>query len=454
MTVQSQAYDDYKLFLSKKEKLTTPSGIRVNLEDLNQALFPFQQFCTQKALLFGSYALFEECGLGKTLQQVEWAYQVSKFAKGPVLILCPLAVAQQTIAQAKQYLGYDVIDYFSQSAYEWSTLHTDGIFITNYDQIDNVDFSKFKGVVLDESSILKNFNGATKKKLIEYCAHILYKLCCTATPSPNDDTEITNHSEFLAYGRREEILAMYFTHDGGNTSEWVLKGHAKRKFWQWVKTWSLFVSNPRDIGFDGSQYVLPELNVFDIIVKVPVKQGLLFNHLPVNATNYNQELRETKEQRLSEVLKIISQRKNESFIVWVKHNEEADWLSDYFNNPDSDCHSDAFDQNFAEVRGSHSIDYKERTLKAFADGKIRILLTKTKIAGIGMNFQNCHNQIFASPDFSFEQMYQAIRRVYRFGQQNAVNVWMIIADTMGNVRATIKRKEEQYQNLIQYLIAA
>lgn len=442
--------DNYLEFLKQKEKVTVQSGFMVNTEDLNQSLFPFQQFCVQKALLNGRYALFEECGLGKTLQQAEWAYQVVKYTGGPVLILCPLAVSDQTIEQVHRILGYEITEYDSSSL----KIIRNGIYITNYEQIDNIDFSLFKGLVLDESSILKNFEGAIKKKLIHLTAHILFKLCCTATPSPNDDTEITNHAEFLGYGKRDEILSMYFTHDGGNTSVWALKGHAKKRFWQWVKTWSIFISNPSDIGFDGSAYKLPELFIHDITVKVPVKQGLLFNHLPVNATNYNSELRQTKQQRLAEVLRIISERPNESFVVWVKHNDEADWLHGYLNNPDGDCYSNAFERNFAEVRGNDSVAYKKKILSDFANGKIRILLTKTKIAGIGMNFQNCHNQIFASVDFSFEQLYQAIRRMYRFGQLHSVNVWLIVADTMGNVRASIKRKEQQFEELRQYLTAA
>lgn len=427
----------YSEFLERKNKTSIPSGIVVNEDTLNPVLFPFQRYATCKALYHGRYALLEECGLGKTLQQLEWAYQLVNHFNKPVLILCPLAVAGQTISQANDLLGYDITRINNSNGL------AAGMYITNYEQIDNIDTSIFIGVVLDESSILKNFNGATKKTLIDSFRDTPYKLCCTATPSPNDDTEITNHAEFLGYGRREEILAMYFTHDGGNTSEWVLKGHAKKRFWSWVKTWSLFISNPNDIGFDGSAYDLPELIVNDVVVSVPVKQGMLFNHTPISATNYNQELRETKEQRLTEVIKIINSRKDESFIIWVKQNEEADWLSDHLNADE-----------FREVRGSHSAESKEQDLLDFANGNYRILITKTKIAGIGMNFQNCHNQIFASPDFSFEALYQAIRRMYRFGQSHTVNIWMIIADTMGNVKAAIQQKENQFEELKKYLKAA
>lgn len=430
---------DYHEFLQGKLKISHPSGIDIAEEFLNPVLFDFQKYCTRKALQYGRFALFEECGLGKTLQQVEWAYQVVRHTNEPVLILCPLAVSGQTIEQARELLGYDV----KRLNVGIPENITPGIYITNYEQLDNISGDDFVGVVLDESSILKNFNGATKKKLMDTFKNTSYKLCCTATPSPNDDTEITNHAEFLNQGRREEILAMYFTHDGGNTADWVLKGHAKKRFWNWVKTWSLFVSDPSDINFDGSAFKLPELIVQDVTVKVPVKQGMLFNHIPVSATNYNQELRETKELRLQEVLNIVNSRKDESFVIWVKQNEEADWLTERLTPGD-----------FREVRGSDSPQSKESDLLDFAHNKYRILVTKTKIAGIGMNFQNCHNEIFASPDFSFEQMYQAIRRMYRFGQTHSVNVWMIIADTMGNVKATLQQKQQQFEDLKNYLKVA
>lgn len=427
---------DYQEFLNRKLKANYPSGFDLPEDQINPVLFPFQRFATRQALKFGKYALFEECGLGKTLQQVEWAYQVVKNTSKPVLILCPLAVSGQTIQQAKQWLGYEITRFNGSPV-------SPGLYITNYEQIEHLNPEDFIGVVLDESSILKNFSGKTKKKLISMFSKTPYKLCCTATPSPNDDTEMTNHAEFLNQGRREEILAMYFTHDGGNTSEWVLKGHARKRFWNWVKTWSLLISDPGDLGFDNSSYVLPDLIVHDVAVKVPVKQGMLFNHTPVSATNYNQELRQTKEQRLKEVLNILAMRPNESFIVWVKQNEEADWLCSHLNP-----------EEFREVRGSDSSASKEEDLLDFAQNKYRILVTKTKIAGIGMNFQNCHNQIFASPDFSFESLYQAIRRMYRFGQKESVNVWMIVADTMGNVKASLKEKEKQFEQLKKYLKAA
>ena len=408
---------NYSDFLEAKLKLKSSAGIEV--EKLNKHLFDFQKFIVKKALSAGKYAIFADCGLGKTLMQLEWANQVNKFTGEPVLIMCPLAVAAQTIEEGERF-GIKVNHYGEGE-----------IQIINYDQIDNITVNQFSGVVLDESSILKNFTGETKKKLMELFGSHKFKLCCTATPSPNDDMEITNHAEFLGQGKSSEILAMYFTHDGGETQQWRLKGHARRRFWNFVKTWSCFVSNPCDLGFDGSKFILPKLNLIEVEVQSPIRDGRLFNDIHVSATNFNQELRETKEARLSQVLEIVNKEKDQ-FIIWVKQNEEADWISERL-------------EGFREVRGSDPTAKKEKDLMDFAHGKYKVLLTKTKIAQFGLNFQNCHNQIFASLDFSFEGTYQAIRRSYRFGQKKPVNIYMITTDSMANVIGAIKQKQSQFE---------
>lgn len=409
----------YQEFLENKLKIKNDAGFVVPDKNLNKHLFDFQKFIVKKALSVGKYAIFADCGLGKTLMQIEWANQVSRHTKKPILIFCPLAVAAQTIEEGQRF-GIEVSHYGEGD-----------IQIINYDQIDNITTNQFGGVVLDESSILKNFTGETKKKIIDLFGSTPYKLCCTATPSPNDDMEICNHAEFLGQGKSSEILAMYFTHDGGETQQWRLKGHARRRFWNFVKTWSCFVSNPCDLGFDGSKFILPKLNLIEVEVQSPAREGRLFNDIHVSATNFNQELRETKEARLSQVLEIVRKEKDQ-FIIWVKQNEEADWLSERLDN-------------FREVRGSDSTEKKERDLMDFAHGKYKILVTKTKIAQFGLNFQNCHNQIFASLDFSFEGTYQAIRRSYRFGQKKPVNIYMITTDSMANVIGAIKQKQEQFE---------
>ena len=230
---------DYDSFLKNKTKKTLNSGFDIDESELNNNLFPFQKFCVKRALRKGKYALFESCGLGKTIQQLEWAHQVSLHTHKPVIILAPLSVSLQTIDEGKKF-GIDVKKYDGSDS---------PIQITNYEQLDNIDCSKWGGVVLDESSILKSFNGATKRKIIDSFSQTPYKLACTATPSPNDPMELGNHAEFLDVMSYNEMLAMYFIHDGGNTSQWKLKGHATESFYKFVGSWSVMFSNPSEIGF-------------------------------------------------------------------------------------------------------------------------------------------------------------------------------------------------------------
>lgn len=423
----------YQEFLDNKLRYNIESGFDIHEDYLNPQLFDFQKYIVRKALRGGKFALFVECGGGKTPMQLEWASQVFRNTALPVVILCPLAVSGQTIEEGKKF-GYQVCRIGEGES-------SSGIYITNYEQLEKHDFTGFGGVVLDESSILKNFNGATKKRLLETFARTPYKLCCTATPSPNDDMEMTNHAEFLNQGKAFEILAMYFTHDGGDTGQWRLKGHARKRFWNWVKTWSVFMSNPRDLGFDGSQYVLPKLNLLDHQIKVPVTDMQLFQNVSISATDFNSELRKTMEARMDKVLEIVNNSPNESFIIWIKQNIEGDYLMDRL--PDA-----------VEVRGSEDPQIKEKKLLGFAYNDFRVLVTKTKIAQFGLNYQNCHNQIFASLDFSFESLYQAVRRSYRFGQKHEVNIHLITTDTMQNVIGAIRQKQEQFDTMKTYLTHA
>lgn len=421
----------YQEFLESKRKSHTNSGFVIDENILHHSLFDFQRHCVAKSLYAGRYALLEDCGLGKSRQQLAWIDQVVQRTNKPGLILAPLGVTGQTIEEAKA-LDLDVARLGKRNS-------ESKIYICNYEQLDNLDPSMFGSVVLDESGILKNYEAATKKKLVESFQRTPYKLCCTATPSPNDDMEICNHAEFLNHGRREEILAMYFTHDGGDTSKWRLKGHAKRTFWNFVKQWSLFVSNPSDLGFDGTKFVLPDLNLIERFVRTPTRQGMLFNEVNVNATDFNRELRNTMEYRLSEVAKIVEEKAtDESILIWVKQNIEAEWITK--NIP-----------GFIEIRGTESAEAKEEKLLSFAKGDIKRIVTKSKIAGFGMNFQECHNQIDAAPDFSFESTYQKIRRSYRFGQKYPVNYYMIVTDSMQNVIESFKRKQVQFDQMKYYL---
>ncbi len=419
---------DYAQFLQQRKKSVQPTGFKISESRINPMLFDFQKYSVVKALHNGKYALFEECGLGKTFQQLEWGRLVVEETNKPCLFLAPLGVSGQTIQEAKK-LDIDLARVGGKS--------DNKMFITNYEQIDNLDFDDYGAIVLDESSILKNFEGEIKKKVIDGFKRTQYKLACTATPSPNDDMEICNHAEFLSHGRRVEILATYFTHDGGETAKWRLKGHAQKLFWNFVRQWSLFISNPSDIGFDGSKYVLPKLNVIERSVNSPVKDGRLFNDGNVSATNFNQELRNTMQDRMKEVHQ-IAMNSDDQCLIWVKQNVEADMLLEMI-------------PGIVDVRGNEAPESKEEKLLAFARGEINKLVTKKKIACFGMNFQNCHKQIDASPDFSFEMTYQAVRRSWRFGQLNPVDFYVIVSDTMANVLKSIQEKERQFQQMKYHL---
>jgi DNA modification methylase len=418
--------NEYKEFLEKKRVNFVPSGFDIDESQLNPILFPFQKFCVKRALEAGKYALFEDCGLGKTFQQLEWARIVSLRESAPVLILCPLAVSGQTINEGKK-LGIEVLRYDGAAS-------GPQIYISNYDQLENIDCGAFCGIVLDESSILKNFEGSTRNLIIEKFAETPYKLACTATPSPNDPMELGNHAEFLGAMTRAQMLAMYFIHDGGDTSKWRLKGHAVNSFWKWVAQWAIMLRKPHDIGFEMNGYDLPPLNIMERQIVTPKREnGQLFNDMAVSATEFNGELRITLLPRIEAVAEIVN-NSTESFIVWIKQDAEGDLIKKMI--PDA-----------IEVRGSDKPDIKEKRLMGFANGEFRVLVTKAKIAQFGMNFQNCHNQVFASSDFSFEAPYQQIRRSYRFGQFHPVNVWMVTTDTMENVRQAFARKQYQFDEM-------
>lgn len=430
--------NEYQTFLEQKKQTRVESGFNVTESDLNPALFPFQKYCVIRALAAGKFALFEDCGLGKTIQQLEWAQKVCERIDKPVLILAPLAVISQTIKEGEKF-GY-VVNEIGDMDYQ-QDMET-GIYITNYDNMEHIEAYHFGGVVLDESSILKNFQGKTRTALIDEFRNTPYKLACTATPSPNDTTEICNHSEFLDVMSRTEMLAMYFVHDGGSTSDWRLKGHAKQMFWDFVSTWAVMLNKPSDIGYDDEGYDLPPLNVVQEIVETPKRDnGMLFNTTAVSATEYHKELRETYQIRLDRVAEMVNARPTENFIIWIGHDDEGKYLRQLL--PDA-----------IEVKGSDSKQFKKDMLLGFGRGEFRVLITKLKIAQFGLNYQNCHNQIYASLDFSFEATYQGIRRSYRFGQTEQVNIYLITTDTMQNVKDAFDKKQAAFREMQEAMTTA
>tara|TARA_R100001440_G_scaffold23689_1_gene38607 strand:+ start:24692 stop:26920 length:2229 start_codon:yes stop_codon:yes gene_type:complete len=407
---------DYQEFLKTKEKRHTKSGFCINESNLNNNLFDFQKHIVIRALENGRFAIFADCGLGKTLMQLSWAEEVYKKTNKKVLILAPLAVKGQTKLEATKF-----------------NINLDSFDIWNYEQLDNINVSIYSGVVLDESSILKNFTGKYKKLIINKFNKTAYKLACTATPSPNDLNEIGNHSEFLNVLDAQDMRAKWFVRDEG-MNNYRLKGHAKKDFYGWISSWAVMLTNPKDLGFNGSKYVLPKINYFEKTIKTKVRNnGRLFNEGNTNATSFNKELKLTLIERLEEVARIVNNSKSQ-FIVWVNQNEEEKRIKQLI--PDA-----------VSVNGADKSEIKESRLLGFANNKFRVLVTKKKIAQFGMNFQNCYNQVFASLDFSFEGLYQAVRRSYRFGQKNNVNIYLITTDTMENVIKIINKKQKQFEEM-------
>jgi hypothetical protein len=418
---------EYLKVLKKKAKSHTVSGFTVEETELNPLLFPFQKFIVKRALQCGKYAIFADCGLGKTFMQLEWARMVVQHTGKSVIILAPLAVVAQTIEEGERFgIKVKMFTEMSESSI--------GVFIANYEQLENVTTHIVGGVVLDESSILKDFEGKTKQLIIETFSKTPYKLACTATPSPNDPMELGNHAEFLDIMGRNEMLAMYFVHDGGETAKWRLKKHSIESFYQFVGTWAIMLSKPQDIGFEMVGYDLPKLNFFDRQVTTEKRDnGKLYNDVSIDATSFNSELKLTVVERLQEVIEIVN-NSNEQFIIWIKHDEEGRILRNMI--PGS-----------IEVKGNDKPDFKKKHLLGFAKNEFRVLITKTKIAQYGLNYQNCHNQVFAALDFSFEGLYQSIRRSYRFGQNNEVNIYIVTVDTMQNVIESIRRKEKEFEKM-------
>lgn len=424
MDAQTQEYTE---FLIQKAFVAKPSGFSIERNELHPTLFEFQKDIVGWALKRGKAAIFAGTGLGKTFMQCEWSKHVSSHTNGRVLILAPLAVATQTAREAEKI---DLNVHVCQDDFDVC----DGVNITNYDKLHKFDLTQFTGVVLDESSLLKSYDGKMRNMIIDSFKQTPYKLACTATPAPNDYMELGNHSEFLGVMSRSEMLAMFFIHDGGDTSKWRLKGHAQEKYWEWVSSWSVMIRKPSDLGYDDGDFQLPPLNVVERLVRVDhPTAGYL---IPIEAQTLlerQQARRSTIEERVAECAEILN-ASNEQFLVWCDLNKESDLLTRSIVGA-------------VEVKGSDKPEYKEKSMLDFADGKIRVLVTKPSIAGFGMNWQQCNNMAFVGLSDSFEQIYQAIRRCYRFGQTKHVNVYMVTSELEGAVTENIKRKESDFERM-------
>ena len=419
----------YETFLRHKEITVPFSGINIDQADISPKLFDFQRDIVLWALKKGKAAIFAGTGLGKTLMQLEWAKHIG----GTVLILAPLAVSKQTISEGEKF-GIAVNHCNSQE-----DVIDSGINITNYERMDRFDFSKFRGIVLDESSILKAQSGKIRSQLIEYCRQIPYRLACTATPAPNDLMELCNHSEFLGVMSSNEMLATFFVHDGGDTSKWRLKRHAVHDFWRWVASWSIMLTNPADLGYDGSRYNLPPLHISQHTVHTEKQPETLFAVEALTLQERQQARRDSVQDRARECAALVN-ADTDQWLVWCNLNSEADALK-------------ALIPGAVEISGSDKPDVKEQAAVDFAAGKIRVLISKPLIFGMGLNFQRCHKMAFVGLSDSFEQYYQSVRRCWRFGQENPVDVRIITADTEGAVVENIQRKEKQFEEMLRGMIA-
>ena len=422
---------DYNEFLESKKLKLQHYGFDVPEIQLNHNLFPFQKAIVRWAIKKGKAAIFANCGLGKTIMQLEWANQIHIKTGQDILILAPLAVSAQTEREGAKFgIGVTIC--------RESKDVKPGINITNYERLDKFDPSSFVGIVLDESSILKDFSSATRNLIINKFKSTPYKLACTATPAPNDYMELGNHAEFLNVMSRVEMLAMFFIHDGSDTAKWRLKGHVKDNlFWQWMRQWAIMITNPSDIGFSDDGFILPELTFHEHIVEVENTDGTLFVEEARGLLGRRRARKDSLDVRVDKAADLVTG--NDQWLVWCDLNSESDLLSKSI-------------QNSIEVKGADSVQHKETSLLGFANGDIHCLVIKASIAGHGMNFQNCHNMIFVGLSDSYEALYQAIRRCWRFGQTKPVNVHIVMSEKEGSILKNIKRKEIDFMDMIENMV--
>lgn len=425
LRIKEAKMEKYEQFLHQKIEGHQASGFVVDMEQISPDLFEWQKLIVRWALFKGRSALFAGCGLGKTPMQLEWAQKIHEQEGGSILILAPLAVAAQTQREGEKF-GIHVNKVRSQAEVQ------SGINVTNYEMVGNFDASQFVGVVLDESSILKAWMGKSKAMLISMFSNTPYKLCCTATPAPNDYDELGNHAEFLSVMSRAQMLSSWFVNDGFNSNKYRIKGHAKEDFWRWVSTWAVCVNKPNNIGFNNEGFDLPDLVTHEHIIDTgnAPSNGMLVEVGKPSATEMYQELRKTAEQRAEAAADLVNGSK-EAWIIWCNTNHESELLASKI--PDA-----------IEVKGSMSNQAKEDALEAFVNGSARVMVGKPSMCGFGLNFQHCHNMAFVGLSYSFEQRYQAIRRCWRFGQQNQVNDHVIVSPKEYKIFRTVKEKEAKH----------
>lgn len=412
--------DSYKQFISAKLSRDFAHGF--NCDSEYPFLFPFQMAVVRWATRIGRCGIFADTGLGKTRMQLAWADQVIRKTDGSVLIVAPLSVAEQTVHEGNS-IGIEVRHIKKGEP-------IDGLCITNYERLHRFDTSQIDGVILDESSIIKHHTSKSFALLTDRFRFVPFKLCATATPAPNDYTEIGTHAEFLGVCNRAEMLSEFFIHDAAKTQDWRLKGHAKHLFWQWLASWGAIIRHPSDLGFNGAAYDLPELKIIQHVVES--NDNILHGNLFEVEASTLMDRRRARRDSIDERVSLCSDMVNESsdnWVVWCELNDESEKLANSI--PDS-----------IEVRGSDSLEKKEKSLEMFRTGQRRVIVTKPSIAGFGLNWQHCHKMAFVGVTDSFESYYQAIRRCWRFGQSRPVDVHVISSSQEGAVVSNLRKKQE------------
>lgn len=442
---RNRDYVSYAKFLEAKRFTPRICGLK-EVPPLNSSMFSHQRDVTAWALRLGRAAAFLGTGMGKSLIELEWARIVSQHTRKPVLILAPLAVAHQLVQEAAKF---NIL----QVGYQKFGPAAGPIVVANYERLNGFDPSEFAGVVLDESSILKSFDGKTRSALIEAFRETPYKLCGTATPAPNDHMELGNHAEFLGVMTATEMLSMFFVHDGGETQKWRLKGHARKEFWKWVCSWAVNIRKPSDVcscechrqetvcdKCDCDKFVLPPLVYHEHIVQVDhASEGMLFAMPAVTLSERLSARRSTVDDRVSKCAEIVNAEPDESWIVWCNMNKESEDVTRAIPQ----C---------VELTGSEPPDVKVEKMMAFAEGNIGKMASKSSILGWGINLQVCARQVFIGVNDSFESFYQSIRRSWRFGQKRPVHVHIIAASTEGNVMENLKRKEREAEEMAEEMM--
>jgi hypothetical protein len=437
----------YEEFIACKALQPKPCGL-VDIPELPNALKPFQREIVTWALRQGRCAVFAGTGLGKTLMQLSWIDAVQKETDGQVILMTPLAVAHQTVREAEKF-GIEGVSYAKDHASSNSR-----IIISNYDRMEKFDFSQFAGFAGDESSILKSGDSATRQYLTEACKVIPYKTGWTATPAPNDYLELGQHAEFLGILTAKEMMATWFVHDGSGKAtnaanhgskpiaEWRLKGHAEHDFWRWLSTWAVVIRHPRDIGYKEPGYDLPPLHMHQVTVQCEYKAGIDTGMLFPSEARTLQEQRAVSRAsidiRVQAAADIVAANPDESWLVWCHLNAESEAIAKAI-------------PGVVEIRGTDDPDDKIEKLLGFATGKYKRIVTKSKIAGMGMNYQICANQINVGMNNSWEALFQTIRRSWRFGQDRPVNIYMIADEREGAVVANLKAKEAQAEYMLEQM---